>query len=206
VGSVELDVLVAEPRELGDLLAQGLGAVAQEALQARIGTAGALRIVKVGEQLGLAARGERRPGAATRASWSGRASVAKVVSPADTGGGHRFHSAEQTSDDGRVAWPSVSRLNQRWQPPGLTDLLQSHRLIDQPSTCLAMCSCPDLSRRSERRLDWFVGSVLVAASTSSNSARGPSASAESNDHSDNWRLGHRRGRHLPRAHGGLAGP
>jgi len=55
VGSVELGVLVAEPRELGDLLAQGLGAVAQEALQARIGTAGALRIVEVGEQLGLAA-------------------------------------------------------------------------------------------------------------------------------------------------------
>jgi hypothetical protein len=55
VGSVELDVLVAEPRELVDLLAQGLGAVAQEALQARMGTAGVLRIVEVGEQLGLAA-------------------------------------------------------------------------------------------------------------------------------------------------------
>jgi hypothetical protein len=33
VGSVELDVLAAEPRELVDLLAQDLGDVGQEALQ-----------------------------------------------------------------------------------------------------------------------------------------------------------------------------
>jgi hypothetical protein len=79
----------------------------------------------------------------------------------------------------RVAWRSVSRLKQRWQPPRLIDLLHSHRQIDQPSTCLAMCSCPDRSLRSERRLYWFVGSVLVAASTTSKSARGPSAWAES---------------------------
>ena len=109
----------------------------------------------------------------------GRAFVAEVVSPADTGGGHRFHSAGGTSDDGRVAWRSVSRLQQRWQPPGLTDLLHSHCPMDRPSMCLAMCSCPDRSLRSERRLHWFVGSVLVAASTSSKSARGPSAWAES---------------------------
>jgi hypothetical protein len=93
--------------------------------------------------------------------------------------GIAFHTAEGTCDDGRVAWRSVSRLKQWWQPPGLIDLLHGHRLIDQPSTCLAMCSCPDRSRRSERRLYWFVGSVLVAASMSSNSARGPSAVAES---------------------------
>jgi hypothetical protein len=109
----------------------------------------------------------------------GRAFVAEAVSPADTGGGIAFHSAQGTSDNGRVAWRSVSRLKQRWQPPGLIDLVHSHRQIDQPSTCLAMWSCPDRSLRSERRLYWFVGSVVVAASTSSNSARGPSALAES---------------------------
>jgi hypothetical protein len=44
VGSVELDVLAAEPHELVDLLTKDLGDVGQEALQGRIGTAGALRI------------------------------------------------------------------------------------------------------------------------------------------------------------------
>jgi hypothetical protein len=132
----------------------------------------------------------------------GRAFVAEAVSPADTGGGHRF-SAQGTSDDGRVAWRSVSRLKQRWQSPGLIDLLHSHRPIDQPSTCLAMCSCPDRSLRSECRLYWFVGSVLVAASTSSKSARGPSAWAELMITVGNWRLGHRSRTDSPRAHGGL---
>jgi hypothetical protein len=50
VGSVELDVLAAEPHELVDLLTKDLGDVGQEALQGRIGTAGALRIVEVGKQ------------------------------------------------------------------------------------------------------------------------------------------------------------
>jgi hypothetical protein len=133
----------------------------------------------------------------------GRAFVAEAVSPADTGGGHRFHSAAGTSDDGRVAWRSVSRLKRRWLPSGLIDLLHCHRPIDQPSTCLAVCSCPDLSLGSERRLYWFVGSVLVAASTSSNSARGPSALAESmiTVITGAWPPSRT---DPPRAHGGLA--
>jgi hypothetical protein len=39
VGSVELDVFAAEPYELVDLLAEDLGDIGQEALQARIGAA-----------------------------------------------------------------------------------------------------------------------------------------------------------------------
>src|SRR5262249_17323143 len=50
VRSIELDVFAAEPHELVDLLTKDLGDVGQEAFQARIGTAGARRIVEVGEQ------------------------------------------------------------------------------------------------------------------------------------------------------------
>jgi hypothetical protein len=119
--------------------------------------------------------------------------------------GIAFHSAEGTSDDGRVAWRSVSRLKQRWQSPGLIDLVHSHRPIDQPSTCLAMCSCPDLSRRSERRLHSLVRRICPCGRFDQFEERTrPVGSGGVNDHRDNWRLGHRRGRIPPRAHGGLA--
>ena len=67
----------------------------------------------------------------------GRAFVAEVVSPADTGGGHRFHSAGGTSDDGRVAWRSVSRL-------------QIAKIRASPSLVRRVCPCGRFDQFEER--------------------------------------------------------